>query len=132
MIVIRFKVKCQPDKTDELRRAFEVVLAPSRAVDGVITFDIAQPLDDDDGFIATEVFENPAARERQEALPEVAKVLEMLPGCLAAPPEATVFHVSSSEPALRPPADAATHRLWGSAIADRVLVGGGRPSRDRD
>jgi quinol monooxygenase YgiN len=100
MFVIRFKVQCRPDKTQELRAAFEQVVAPSRAVSGVINFDIAGDLTDPDAFIATEVFEDPAARERQESLPEVAKVMAILPEALAAPPEATVYHVSSTESAM--------------------------------
>ena len=99
MIVVRFKVQCQPQKTEQVMAAFQAVIAPSRAVDGVISFDIARDLANPDSFIATEVFEDQAARERQESLPEVGKVLALLPESLAAPPEATVFHVSHSEPA---------------------------------
>jgi hypothetical protein len=33
-------------------------------------------------------------------LPEVQKVIGLLPDLVAAPPEATVFYVSSSEPAI--------------------------------
>ena len=100
MIAIRFKVQCQPDKTADLLAAFQDVVPRSRAVEGVITFDIARDVLDPNSFIATEVFENEAARERQESLPEVAKVLLMLPGCVAAAPEATVYHISSSESAM--------------------------------
>ena len=100
MIVIHFKVRCQPEKTDQVRAAFGDVIAPSRAVSGVLSFDIASDLADPDTFIATEVFEDQAARDRQESLPEVGKVMAILPESLAAPPEATVFHVSSSAPAM--------------------------------
>jgi quinol monooxygenase YgiN len=100
MIVIRFKVKCQAEKADQVRAAFGDVIAPSRAVSGVVSFDIANDLADKDSFIATEVFEDQAARDRQESLPEVGKVMAILPESLAAPPEATIFHVSSSEPAM--------------------------------
>jgi quinol monooxygenase YgiN len=100
MIVIRFKVRCQPEKTDQMRAAFRAVIAPSRAVPGVVSFDIANDLADPDSFIATEVFEDQAARDRQESLPEVGKVMALLPESLAAPPEATIFHVSSSEAAM--------------------------------
>lgn len=100
MIVIRFKVHCQPDKAEELGAAFEAVLAPSRATSGVVSFDIARAVDDVNVFIATEVFRDATARERQEQLPEVGKVMAMLPGVLAAAPEATIFHVSSTESAM--------------------------------
>ena len=98
MIVVRFKAQCQPDKVDQVMAAFEEVIPPSRAVDGVISFDIARDLADPDSFIAVEVFEDRAALDRQESLAEVGKVLAILGESLAAAPEATIYHVSSSEP----------------------------------
>ncbi|HLG26708.1 MAG TPA: putative quinol monooxygenase [Paenisporosarcina sp.] len=98
MIVIRFKVTSKPDKTEELRAALEAVVAPSRKIEGVISFDVAQDLTDTNTFIATEVFENRAALDRQEAQQEVKKVLELLPIVIAAEPEATIYNVASSEP----------------------------------
>ena len=98
MIVVRFKVHCQPDKVERVIGAFEEVIAPSQAIDGVISFDIARDLADPDSFIAVEVFEDRAALDRQESLPEVARTLAVLGDSLAAPPEATIFHVSASEP----------------------------------
>jgi quinol monooxygenase YgiN len=100
MIVIRFKVTSQPEKKDELRAALAKVVAPSRRLNGVVSFDIAQDLLDPNTFIATEVFEDVAARDRQEAQAEVAAVFALMPDVLAAPPEATQFHVSAAEPAV--------------------------------
>jgi quinol monooxygenase YgiN len=77
---------------------FEEVIAPSGAVDDVLSFDIARDLIDPDSFIATEVFEDRAALDRQESLPEVKRTLAVLEQSLVAEPEATVFYVSSSEP----------------------------------
>jgi len=98
MIVIRFKVKCKAEKAEELRTAFDAVVAPSRTVQGVLHFDIARDITDPNSFIATEVFTDRAALERQELLPEVQKVIALLPSVLAGDPEATVYNVSSSEP----------------------------------
>jgi quinol monooxygenase YgiN len=100
MIVIRFRVQCQPDKADELAAAFEQVLAPSRSLPGVISFDIARDVSDPNVFLATEVFNDAAARERQESLPEVAHVMSLLPNVLASPPEATLYNASSAESAI--------------------------------
>ena len=97
MIVVRFKVKCQPERTDQVLAALREVISPSRVVDGVVSFDIGRDLADPDSFIATEVFEDREALDRQESLPEVAKTLALLEESLAAPPEATIFHVSHSE-----------------------------------
>ena len=98
MIVVRFKVQCQPEKTEQVKAAFQQAIAPSRAVEGVISFDIAHDLADPNSFIATEVFEDRAALDRQESLPQVGEVLAVLGESLASEPEATIFHVSSSEP----------------------------------
>ena|ERR1700730_12095674 len=96
MIVIRFKVRCQPERIEEAVAAFAAVVPPSREVDGVISFDIARDVVDENSIIAVEVFEDDDARARQESLPEVATVMGLLPGVVSAPPEATVFEVSSS------------------------------------
>ena len=96
MIAIRFKVQCQPSRLDETLAAFAAVIPPSREVDGVISFDIGRDLADPTAIVAFEVFEDDAARARQEMLPEVGRVMSLLPEVAAAPPEATVFHVSSA------------------------------------
>ncbi len=96
MIVIRLKVQCQPDRIEEALGAFAAVVPPSRELDGVISFDIARDVVDPNSIIAVEVFEDEAARERQESLPEVGRVMSLLPEIVAAAPEATVFEVSSS------------------------------------
>jgi quinol monooxygenase YgiN len=98
MIVVRFMVRCQPGQADRVMDALRDVVPPSRALDGVVSFDIGRDVTDPDVFIATEVFDDRAALDRQEALPEVAKALGVLEESLAGEPEATIFHVSSSEP----------------------------------
>ena len=98
MIVVRFKVQCRPDRTEQAMAAFEEVIAPSRAVAGVVSFDIGRDVADPDSFVAVEVFEDREALERQESLPVVQKTIGLLEESLTAEPEATIFHVSSSEP----------------------------------
>lgn len=100
MIVLRFKVRCQPDKTGAVADAMADVVRASRGLAGVVHFDVATDVTDSNSLIATEVFEDADARKAQEALPEVAKVMSLLPTSLAGPPEATIFHVSSSEQAM--------------------------------
>ncbi len=98
MIVVRFKVQCQPDKAEQAMAAFQRVVPPSRLVEGAIHFDVGRDVTDPNAFIATEVFEDRAALDRQEALAEVQEVVGMLGDLVAAPPEATIYHVASSEP----------------------------------
>jgi quinol monooxygenase YgiN len=97
MIVLRFRGQCKPDKLGEALALFREVVAPSRALEGVISFDIAQDVTDPNSVIAVEVFADQVAYDRANALPQVGKVMERLPDVLAAPPEAIMFHVSSSE-----------------------------------
>ena len=98
MIVVRFKVRCQPGKTEPLIAAFKDVIAASRPLQGVVSFDIGRDLADSDSFVAVEVFEDKAALDRQESLAEVQKTIKLLGEVVAESPEATIFHVSSSEP----------------------------------
>ena len=98
MIVVRFKVRCQPEKTEQAMAAFQQVIGPSREVEGVISFDIGHDLVDPDSFVAVEVFEDRAALDRQESLPVTQRTIGLLGDLVAAEPEATIFHVSSSEP----------------------------------
>jgi quinol monooxygenase YgiN len=91
MVILRFKIQSKPDKSDELMAALADIVTPARATDGVIKFDIARVLREPDSFIATAVYEDGAALERQESRPEVQRVMAMLPGSLVAPPERTIF-----------------------------------------
>lgn len=100
VIVLRFRAQVRPDRVDEVASAFAAVVPPSRRVEGVLHFDVGRDVGDANTFIATEVFEDADARARQESLAEVAEVMRLLPDALAAPPEATVYHVQSSEPAM--------------------------------
>ncbi len=98
MIVVRFKVKCQPDRTDEVLAAMKDVVHPSRKLPGVLHFDVARDVTDPDAVLAVEVFEDRAALERQESQREVAKAMELFDGgALVSPPEYTIFEVSSAE-----------------------------------
>jgi len=94
MVILRFKIHSKPDKSDELMAALAEIITPARATEGVINFDIARVLRDPDWFIATAVYEDGAALERQESLPEVHRVMAMLPESLMTPPERTIYDAS--------------------------------------
>src|SRR6202165_1581719 len=96
MIVLRFRVVCQPDKADQMMAALREVIAPARGVEGVLSFDLARVPPDPNAFIATEVFQDEAARERQESLPQVGAVMSLLPSSIISPPEVTVYRASEA------------------------------------
>jgi quinol monooxygenase YgiN len=94
MVILRFKIHSKPDKSGELMAALAEIIAPARATEGVVNFEIARALGHPDQFIATAVYEDGAALERQESLPEVHRVLAMLPESLVTPPERTIYDAS--------------------------------------
>jgi quinol monooxygenase YgiN len=75
MIVGRFKVQARPEWTERVAAAMAAVEAPSREIPGVIHFDITRSLTDPDSYLATEVFADRTAFDRQNAQPEVAALL---------------------------------------------------------
>jgi quinol monooxygenase YgiN len=99
MLILRQKMVAKPDKSDELGEALAAIIGPGRTVEGVISLDIARVLHQPDAFIATVVYDDAAAIERQESRPEVSKVVELLPQALAAPLERT-FYDAAIDPAL--------------------------------
>lgn len=98
MIAVRFKVQCRPEKAEQALAAFQDVVRASRGLEGVVSFDIGRDVVDPDSFVAVEVFDDRDALDRQESLPETQRAIGLLGDLVAAEPEATIFHVSSSEP----------------------------------
>jgi quinol monooxygenase YgiN len=94
MVILRFKIHSKPEKSDEVMAALDDIITPARATEGVINFDIARVLLEPDSFIATAVYEDGAALERQESAPEVHRAMAMFAESLAAPPERTIYDAS--------------------------------------
>src|SRR5436305_2715283 len=67
MIILRFKIRSKPEWSDEVMAPLAEIVPTARATEGVINFDIARVLRDPDAFIATAVYEDGAALERQES-----------------------------------------------------------------
>jgi quinol monooxygenase YgiN len=97
MIIVRFWFRCHPGRGDEAVEALTPVVAASRALPGVISIDIARDITDPDAFIATELYEDRAALDRQEALPETIAALAALKGGIIAESDALIHHVERSE-----------------------------------
>jgi quinol monooxygenase YgiN len=94
MVILRQKMRSKTAKSDEVMAALAAIIAPARATPGVIHLDIARDLLDHESFIATAVYEDGAALERQESAAEVHRAMAMFPDALEAPPERTIFDAS--------------------------------------
>ena len=94
MVILRQQMRSKPDRTDDVLAALSAIVPVARATPGVISLDIARDLLDPESFVATGVYEDGAALERQESAPEVHRAMAMFPEALAAPPERTIFDAS--------------------------------------
>jgi len=80
-----FQVRADRRRLDRPRRDHPW----ARATQGVISLDIARDLLDPDSFVATGIYEDGAALQRQESAPEVHRAMAMFSEALAAPPDRT-------------------------------------------
>jgi quinol monooxygenase YgiN len=94
MIILRQKMRSKPESLEEVTAALAAIIGPARATRGVISLDIARDLLDPESFIATAVYEDGAALERQESAREVRRAMAMFPTALAKAPERTIFDAS--------------------------------------
>jgi quinol monooxygenase YgiN len=94
MIILHQEMRAKPGKSDEVMTALAVIIPAARATEGVIKLDIARDLLDPDSFIATGVYEDGAALQRQESAPEVHRAMVMFAESLAAPPDRRIYDAS--------------------------------------
>ena len=94
MIILRQKMRAKPEKREEVVAALTEIITPARGTEGVIKLDIARDLLDADSFVATGIYVDGGALERQESAPEVHRAMAMFADSLAAPPERTIYEAS--------------------------------------
>src|SRR5262249_3311201 len=99
MIILRQQMRSRPERTEDVWAALAAIVPGARATPGVISLDIARDLLDPDSFVATGVYDDAGAVERQESAPEVQAALALLPDALAAPPDRK-FYDASRDPSL--------------------------------
>ena len=94
MIILRQRMRSKSERTDDVLAALAAIIPGARATQGVISLDIARDLLDPDSFVATGIYEDGAALERQESAPEVHREMAMFSDALAAPPDRTIYDSS--------------------------------------
>jgi quinol monooxygenase YgiN len=99
MVILRQQMRSKPERTDDVLAALAAIIPDERATQGVISLDIARDLLDPDSFVATGIYEDGAALERQESAPAVHGSMAMFSEALAAPPDRMVYD-ASRDPAL--------------------------------
>ena len=97
MLIVRFAFRCHPGRADDAIAVLGPVVLASRVLPGVIALDIARDITDPDAFVATELYEDRAALDRQMALPETITALEALRDGIVAEREALIHHVDRTE-----------------------------------
>ena len=71
MVILRQRMRSKPERADDVSSALAAISLAARATQGVISLDIAGDLLEPGSFVATGVYEDSAAIERQESAPEV-------------------------------------------------------------
>src|SRR4029077_14840604 len=99
MIILRQQMRSKSERTVDVLAALAAIIPGARATQGVISLDIARDLLDPDSFVATGIYEDGAALERQESAPEVHRAMAMFSEALAALPDRTIYDASRA-PAL--------------------------------
>jgi quinol monooxygenase YgiN len=93
MVVVRLKAHCQAGKTEHVLAVLAGLIAPSRAVPGVVSFDIGRDIDNPDAAIIVAVFADVAALRHHGSLAEVRQSRHLLPRLITSRPELQVFEV---------------------------------------
>jgi len=94
MIILRQQMRSKSERTNDVLAALAAIVPGARATQGVISLDIARDLLDPDSFVATGVYEDGAALERQESAPEVHRAMAMFSEALAVPPDRVIYDAS--------------------------------------
>ena len=94
MIILRQQMRAKPERAEDVAAALAAIIPGARATDGVKSFDIARDLINPDSFVATAVYEDGAALERQESTPAVHAAMALFPEVLATPPDRTIYDAS--------------------------------------
>jgi len=98
VLIGRFQVQCRPEYAEAMAEALVAVETPSRAIPGVVHFDVARSLTDPNAFVVTEVFAHRTAFEQQNSQDEVARVLRLVPeGTVTGDFEWGLWQASTSE-----------------------------------
>jgi quinol monooxygenase YgiN len=97
MLIVRFAFRCHPGRAEDAIAALIPVVAASRALPGVISIDIARDITDPDAFVATEIYDDRAALDRQMELPETQAALAALRAGIVAESHSLIHHVERSE-----------------------------------
>src|SRR5262249_11315440 len=122
MIILHQEMRARPEKCDEVMAALAAIIPGARATEGVVKLDIARDLLDPDSFVATGVYEDGAALERQESAPDVHRAVAMFADSLAPPPDRRIYD-ASRDPSLveiRPRLPATRHGVQKGNLAQRI------------
>jgi quinol monooxygenase YgiN len=94
MVILRQQMRSKPKRTEDVWAALAAIIPGARATPGVISLDIARDLLDPESFVATGVYEDGAALERQESAAEVQAAMALFPEALVAPPDRMIYDAS--------------------------------------
>ena len=96
MLVVRATFPVDPDRRDEALDRIETLVNGSRQEDGVVDYQVAADIEDENRFRFFERYENEAAFEAHAETEHFQEFEAALPDLLAGEPEVTQYDVESA------------------------------------
>jgi quinol monooxygenase YgiN len=90
-IAVVARMKAKEGAVGELRELLLALIAPSRADEGCITYELHQAIDDSAVFVFYEIWESKDLLDRHLSTPHLQQFLSKVKDLLAGPPEITLF-----------------------------------------
>jgi quinol monooxygenase YgiN len=98
MVLVIARVRCSPDRREEVEGLLREVQEASRRDDGCLNYGYYSSIDDPESFVAVEEWRDDEALEAHLRQPHVARLVEALPGFAVGRPEITVHRIADSGP----------------------------------
>jgi quinol monooxygenase YgiN len=92
------EVLVRPTRTWQAKTLFRALIRASRAVPGVVDFDILPDPERPGRYVSIEVYADQSALDRQSKLPELEAVMSAFDDLLSHPARGTKHQVNASEP----------------------------------
>lgn len=90
-IIVVAEMQGQAGKIDELRRELRALLAPTRAEERCILYEMHERVDQPGVFLFYEIWESPSALEAHLATPHLQRFFALVPELLEGEPELSIW-----------------------------------------
>jgi quinol monooxygenase YgiN len=98
VLIVIGRVRCAPERREQLIAAFEEMQESSRREEGCLRYGFFAAVEDPDGFIAVEEWADREALDRHFAQPHLQRFAQRLLALISDPPEVAIHEVTETKP----------------------------------